>query len=270
MSRKRKARSSNGRSGKKGKGISWLVGGVIITCVVGLTVGTFLLESQPVEDKGISAPSLASITPDWQAISNWPPQEATEGGDPDPDRLTTVIVLDDSGSMKTMIGQAKAAVVDAVAQLPDTGRLAVIALNKGLVMEPLPVADARQVLAGALDPVQADGTTPLGASLRRALQLLEAEAAGQRGFGSYRVLIATDGKASDGAVLKDVIAKILSSSPVEIATIGIGIGEGHALNIPGFTQYVSVESVENLASALKAAAAEQTSFQPVTAFDEVQ
>ncbi|MFK7941755.1 MAG: hypothetical protein AB8B85_02395, partial [Paracoccaceae bacterium] len=80
--------------------------------------------------------------------------------------------------------------------------------------------------------------------------------------------VTTDGVAGDGDIMNAAVTRILSSTPIEIATIGLGIGEGHALNVPGYTSYVSVESVGDLADALKAAAAEQTVFQPITKFED--
>ncbi|MBM7067994.1 vWA domain-containing protein [Actibacterium sp. 188UL27-1] len=209
------------------------------------------------------------LAPNWSAIASWPGTEAETSAAPDPNRLTTVIVLDDSGSMGGSMGDAKDAVLIAVNQLPDDGTVAVLALNAGLVFPPSPVTEARSALPSALGPVAPSGGTPLGSSLLQAMTLLEQEAANQRGFGTYRALITTDGQAGDEDVLKNAIEQILSTSPVEVATIGIGIGEGHPLNMPGHVRYVSVSGVDGLAAALTEAAAEQTSFEPITAFETV-
>lgn len=210
-----------------------------------------------------------AFAPNWSAIARWPGREADGSAAPDPNRLTTVIVLDDSGSMGADLEAAKQAVLAAVNQLPQDGKVAVLALNKGLVLEPTEVSAATRTLPAALAPLIPDGNTPLGSSLFQAYELLGDEAAQQRGFGSYRALITTDGQASDGDLLEVAITEILSQSPVELATIGIGIGEGHPLNMPGFTEYVSVNSVDGLADALVKATAEQTSFEPITNFQSV-
>ena len=236
-------------------------------------VGFGLLPPNPssqVEPDPVIAIDPAALVPDWTRISAWPGFEAPGGSNPDPGQLSTVIVLDDSGSMGPMMLDAKQAVIDAVSQFPDNSRVAVIALNRGRVLDAVAVDEARASLPAAIDPVMADGKTPLGRALGTALDLLAQEAARQRGFGTYRILIATDGRASDAAVLRRAIAEILSASPVEVATIGIGIGEGHALNMPGFTDYVSVQGVDRLAAALAQVSAEQESFQPVTAFEKVE
>lgn len=211
----------------------------------------------------------ARLAPNWSAIASWPGTEAESSAAPNPNRLTTVIVLDDSGSMGGAMEDAKEAVLIAVNQLPDDGTVAVLALNAGLVLPPTNVAEARTALPNALSPVSPNGGTPLGSSLLQAMTLLEEEAAQQRGFGTYRALITTDGQAGDEDLLEQAIEQILSSSPVEVATIGIGIGEGHPLNMPGHVRYVSVAGVDGLAAALTEAAAEQTSFEPITAFETV-
>ncbi|MEO0829806.1 MAG: vWA domain-containing protein [Pseudomonadota bacterium] len=217
---------------------------------------------------GISTLDEARLAPNWAAIAGWPGQEADSLLAPDPKRVTTVIVLDDSGSMGSAMEDAKAAVLTAVEQMPDDGRVAVIALNRGRILDAMAVTDARGTLPQLLQPVEPSGGTPLGASMFQAFDILTAEAAQQRGFGTYRVLVTTDGQASDGAALSNAVERILSRTPIEVATIGIGIGKGHPLNMPGHMDYVSVSGVDGLAAALTQAAAEQTTFDPVTSFDE--
>ncbi|MEM7190984.1 MAG: vWA domain-containing protein, partial [Pseudomonadota bacterium] len=150
---------------------------------------------------------------------------------------------------------------------PDS-RVGVLALNGGMILPVTSAQEASRTLAAQLQPIQAGGGTPLGARLAQAEGLLTFEAQSRRGFGTFRILITTDGAASDEAIMNDTVADILSSTPIELATIGLGIGEGHALNVPGYTRYVSVGSVGELADALQAAAAEQTVFQPITKFEE--
>ena len=208
-----------------------------------------------------------TVSTDWRAVADWPGFEAEGASEPDPERLTTVIVFDDSGSMENEIEDAKTAVRQAIGSLPASGRVAVLGLNSGVILGSMPVAAAQQAIDRAITPVQADGGTPLGVRLGDAFRMLEAEAASQRGFGTYRVIVTTDGAASDEDVLRDTVVQVLSTSPVEIATIGLGIGEGHPLNLPGLTSYVAVDSVDRLADALQAAAAEQTVFEPITAFE---
>jgi Mg-chelatase subunit ChlD len=218
--------------------------------------------------------SQVELKPNWAAISKWPSESSNEAEDTealkvvDPWQVTTIIVLDDSGSMEARIDQAKAAVIQAVSQFPPESMVGVISLNSGVVSEVVPAAKASALLPQQLGKVSARGGTPLGVRLDDAAKILAKEAGQQRGFGVFRILVTTDGAASDNDRLKQAVSKILSKTPIELATIGIGIGKGHALNVPGFTSYVSVDGVEGLASALAAAAAEQTNFQPIGSFEE--
>ena len=55
------------------------------------------------------------VEPDWAAITDWPGSVAADvEAQPDPNRVFTVIVLDDSGSMGGDIEPAKRAVIEAV------------------------------------------------------------------------------------------------------------------------------------------------------------
>ena len=123
-------------------------------------------------------------TPDWPAIAAWPKIEwSNPEATPDPKRQITVIVFDDSGSMEQDIVVAKMAVKRAVDAMKPTDRIAVIALNRGIVQKFDTVADAQTTLPGLLQPVQARGGTPLSGSVESARRLLELEAAKARGDG---------------------------------------------------------------------------------------
>ncbi|MEL7105046.1 MAG: vWA domain-containing protein [Pseudomonadota bacterium] len=209
------------------------------------------------------------LTPRWDAVAAWPGVEAdTAAADPEPDRTTTVLVFDDSGSMSDQIEAAKVAALDFVAKLPETTYLGAIGINSGVLVEPMPVRDALPALKAVLARVPADGGTPLTRAMRAAHEMLRAQAANQRGFGTYQILVTTDGAADDTRALTDEVVAILTSSPVNISTIGIGIGDGHPLNLGGETRYVAIADVGDLALALEQVAAEQTSFDPITAFEE--
>ena len=212
------------------------------------------------------------LAPDWAAIAAWP---GDAGGAevevvPDPARTTAVIVLDDSSSMRPRMEAAKDAVAQAARLVPENGRLGVQALNAGAVLDPAPAGEAASALPARLAAISASGSTPLGPALEAARATLEAEAARQRGFGSYRIIVATDGRADDDDRLARVVAAILTETPIQISTIGIDLGEGHALNMPGHVTYVGVADVSGLSAALAAAVAESPSFEPVTAFEPTE
>lgn len=222
-------------------------------------------------DESSSLPTgyVESLSPDWDLISAWPGElsDDTQLIDVDPRRTTTVIVFDDSSSMGSGINPAKDSVVTAINGFPANDRIGLLALNKGMLLN---IEDARTTSAtiqGALDTVRSSGSTPLGARIEQAMDMLAQDAKRQRGFGQYRILVVTDGAASDGDKLLDVLRVSLSQTPVQIATIGLGVGQGHVLNLPGHTTYVDVSKPEDLAQAMAALSAEDTSFDPITSFE---
>lgn len=240
-----------------------------IFIVIGVTVVALIAWEEIAGSLDGTPQVTADLTPSWEAVAAWPGVEAdTAAADPEPDRATTVLVFDDSGSMSARIEAAKAAALDFAGKLPETTYFGAIGINSGVLVEPMPVAEALPVLAEALAALRADGGTPLTSAVRAAHDMLRVEAAQQRGFGTYQILVTTDGEADDPGRLSEEVVGILTSSPVSIATIGIGIGSGHPLNLGGETRYVAIADVADLATALEEVAAEQTRFDPITAFDE--
>ena len=207
------------------------------------------------------------VSPDWTAIAAWPGSQADEiEAQPDPNRVYTAIVLDDSGSMGDDITPAKAAVLTAIDAMDPQDQVAVIALNDGLILPFMPAAEARSALPEPLSRVFSDGSTPLTKALQTAREGLAGEAARVGSFGTYRILVTTDGAADDGDRLRAEIEDIARQTPIQIATIGVGIGGGHVLARPDLAAFVSVNDITGLADALRTAIAEEQTFSAITAF----
>lgn len=209
------------------------------------------------------------VAPNWASIAAWPTLDigAVEAT-PDPNRRITAIVLDDSGSMGKQMAPAKAAVLQALSAMGPDDRVAVVALNDGVVLPFTRVAEATAPLAAALRNVHSDGGTPLTAALTRAKDMLETEAASARAFGTYRMIVTTDGVADDGKALTAVLRNMASDTPIQIATIGIGIEGGHVLRRNDLGRFVDVANVSALQSALQDAIAENSDFTAITEFGE--
>ncbi|MEM9409028.1 MAG: vWA domain-containing protein [Acidobacteriota bacterium] len=138
------------------------------------------------------------LTPQWDAVAAWPGVESeTASADPEPQRTTTVLVFDDSGSMADLIEDAKTAALDFASKLPPSTHFGAIGLNSGVLVEPMPVKEALPLLQASLVNLYADGGTPLTNAMRAAHEMLRMEAANQRGFGTYQILVTTDGAADD-------------------------------------------------------------------------
>jgi len=150
-----------------------------------------------------------------------------------------VIVLDASGSMRDTMSssdmsrmdvakQALTKVVDQIDPNTEVGLLVFSDIEgaNGWLYDLAPLD--RQRLLAAIDRCQASGGTPLGAYLKLAADRLLQSRQTQRGYGTYRLLVVTDGEANDpellGAYLPDVLAR-----GVTIDCIGVDMVEEHAL-----------------------------------------
>ena len=240
------------------KYLGWFIGLVVVAIVVGneLDLGEQMAPFTPVE-------------PDWVAISAWP---ALDGSDveaaPDPNRQITAIVLDDSGSMSSEMEVAKQAVVGALDTMQPTDRVAVVALNKGVVLDFMTVEEARLALPEKIRPVRSDGSTPLTQAIQTAHNMLAAEGARARAFGTYRIIVTTDGAADEPGDLRSEIEEIARVTPIQVATIGIGVEGGHVLRRPAIASFVDISNASALGEALTKAIAESQDFSAVTSFGE--
>ncbi len=118
-----------------------------------------------------------------------------------------VVVLDDSGSMnQRMKGMrqgkmeiAKAALLSVLAGVPEDAEVGVLALNsiadRRHWIVPLGPVD-RSSLDRSISSIGANGGTPLGAAMKEAADALLAKRDKQV-YGTYRLLIVTDGEAGD-------------------------------------------------------------------------
>lgn len=239
----------------------------LISALVFVIAGAFTLHGWLGRGPQIN---VAEFAPEWHAISSWPARTSEGSAQPDPGRRIMGVVLDDSGSMsgEPMIA-AKKGVIAAVSLLDDNDLVTIVGINSGLILPMMRAELAKREVVRSLDGVSANGNTELGETVAEVYGLIEEAAAGQRGYGSYRILIATDGAANDATLLRNWIRQIVSRTPIDIATIGIGIGTDHILNMPGIVSYTAVDRLEDLSAAMETAAAEQTSFEALTDFESV-
>ncbi len=215
--------------------------------------------------------SKKKISIDWASVDNWPENVPdVTNATPNPEMTTTVLILDDSGSMGGDFKAAKESVVATVKGMNDVGQVGIIGLNSGVILPITEISEAKASVASALAPINADGGTPLGSSLLLAQGMIEKAAGYERGFGKYQIIVTTDGEASDGSLMEQTVVKILGKTPIQISTIGLGIGTGHPLNMPGATNYAAVGNVSELSKALQSVtAAENDTFDPLTSFEKV-
>lgn len=233
-----------------------------IALIIGIGMFSSLFEEQ------VSFTSRPAVEPNWTAIAAWPDIEAAEvEAIPDPNRTFTAIVLDDSGSMGSDINAAKEAVVASLASMEPEDRLTVIALNAGEIIPFISVEQAAGVLPDRLARVMSDGGTPLTTAMQASRAALMQEAARSGGFGTYRILVTTDGVADDENALNLEIEDIARRTPIQVATIGVGISGNHILRRPDLAAFVAIDNVSQLAAALRDAIAEEQTFSATTTFE---
>ncbi len=148
-----------------------------------------------------------------------------------------VIVLDDSGSMNERmnggvkrIDAAKKAIAFVLKQFPPDTKLGLMLLNGerskkhwAIPLEHLSVPQATR----RVEAVVADGATPLGDRMREGadalLRLREKQI-----YGNYRLLIVTDGEASDANLLALYLPDVLSRG-LMVDAIGVDMKQDHSL-----------------------------------------
>ncbi len=150
-----------------------------------------------------------------------------------------VILLDASGSMSQpmgsnsamkRIGAAKTALKKVLTQIPESTHVGLLVFSKSVPKQwvyPLAARDDAKLVA-AIDSMRPGGPTPLGAYMKTAAdQLLEARK-GQYGYGSYRMLVVTDGEASDEHLVKAFTPEIVARG-ITMDVIGVDMKAKHTL-----------------------------------------
>ena len=160
----------------------------------------------------------------------------------DPTAAHVVVVLDDSGSMDepmpgaggTKLDAAKTALLKVLAGLPPDARAGVFALNtrgRGGGYDVLPIGplgrSGNRDVGEAIGSIRAWGGTPLGERLEQAAAALAAERDARK-YGSYRLLIVTDGEATDAALLEEAVPRALAEG-FTLDVIGVAMSGQHTL-----------------------------------------
>jgi uncharacterized protein YegL len=149
-----------------------------------------------------------------------------------------VIVVDDSGSMSEKMKRsgtrrivaAKSALAKVIEQIPSETRLGVLLLNGArqsnhwlIPLGPVATQDALV----AIQKLEPKGGTPLGEAMRLAAdELLSVRS--KNLYGTYRLIVVTDGEASDQVLLEQYLPDILSRGLI-VDAIGVDMRGDHSL-----------------------------------------
>ena len=150
--------------------------------------------------------------------------------------LHVVVIMDNSGSMAAKMdgGQprivaARSALLRVLDQSPPTSQVGVLLLNPGPTGEwliPLGPIDRSQ-LKTAVKSLQAGGSTPLGEKMKTGADaLLKLRA--KNHYGTYKMLIVSDGEATDPALVQKFLPRIQSRG-ILVDVIGVDMAQQHSL-----------------------------------------
>lgn len=170
-----------------------------------------------------------------------------------------VVLVDDSGSMLDRMRYENTRKIDAAKQslrvvlekLPADAEVGVLALNRGWVM-PFQTIDRRQ-LESQINRLRASGGTPLGMRMREATDKL-LELRSKDPYGDYRLLVVTDGEASDQGLLDAILPDIMARNFL-VDVIGVDMESEHSL-ATSVTAYRRADDPSSLEEAIAESLAE--------------
>lgn len=169
-----------------------------------------------------------------------------------------VVVLDDSASMQSMMRSgsirkmdaAKQALERVLADVPDDADVGVLALNSRVEgsnwIVPLGPVE-RSNIQEQIGRIRAEGTTPLGVAMKEATDAL-LTARQKNVYGTYRLLIVTDGEASDQNLVDEYLPDIRSRGVIT-DVIGVAMSGQHSL-ATHVNSYRSADDPGSLAQAI--------------------
>jgi uncharacterized protein YegL len=150
-----------------------------------------------------------------------------------------VIILDASGSMKEKVwgsnidklSAAKSALKTVLRKVPESTYIGLLVFSsRNLRDEWVYPLGPRQdeALMRAIDLPEAYNGTPLGRYLKMGADRLLEERAKQFGYGTYRLLIVTDGEAQDQALVDRFTPEIIARG-ITMDVIGVNMAQKHTL-----------------------------------------
>lgn len=176
-----------------------------------------------------------------------------------------VILLDDSGSMSSFMrsdgktrkmAAAKSAIKVVLEQLPSNANVGLAILNGGRDPWVIPFGPIdKSDLADSLQRIIARGATPLGKHMKIGADAL-LEARNNQHYGTYKLLIITDGEAGDANLVERYLPEI-NSRGIIVDVIGVDMATKHSLATKT-SSYRSADDPESLRNAISEVLAESS------------
>ena len=173
-----------------------------------------------------------------------------------------IVVVDASGSMGTPMGGtdrmsvAREALKQVLGQVPESTHIGVLVFPRGDWVYPLG-SRVEQRLNNAIDSIRSGGGTPLGSYMKRGADALLKARQKQFGYGTYRLLVVTDGEANDRNLVEGYTPDIISRG-ITIDVIGVDMESEHTLATKVHT-YRSADNPDSLRQAITEVFAEVSS-----------
>ncbi len=179
------------------------------------------------------------------------------------------VVFDASGSMSgAPIREAKKSLESFLRAMPEDWNAGVIVFDKKGTRELLPMGKyTAEEVRKAVDPISAGGGTPLGQAIGLSRGMLNERRKVQQGYGTYRLLVVTDGEATDVAKMRAASSRVVSDG-TDMIVIGFRIKGGHSLRKYA-TDYREAGDEAALSRAMQAALAEANPADENFAFEDL-
>jgi len=178
-----------------------------------------------------------------------------------------VLVLDNSGSMNTtscsgketrMVAGGKA-VINFARQRPANDNFGLVLFSSGATaLVAAPLGRDRKLFETEVTKASPDYATPLGPAIELAYYELMKQYQRQGGYGTYHIVVVTDGEANRGRDPEPLVKEVVKKSPVQVHTVGFCTGAGHRLNLPGYATYATADNAEQINKALLAVLASES------------
>ena len=175
-----------------------------------------------------------------------------------------MIVFDASGSMGYAMSQsdrrsrlpiAQKALKQVLQKIPDNSNIGLFVFGDIKNDNPVQIGPKDlHTLNSAIDAIRTGGGTPLGAYMQRASNQLLEQRQKNLGYGRYKLLVVTDGEATDGDLMQRVAREVIKRN-LSLEVIGVAMSGNHTLSST-CTVYRAANDEESLNRAMAAAVAE--------------
>ena len=177
-------------------------------------------------------------------------------------------VFDGSGSMDedNKISEAKAACSTFVKSLPENINVGLIVFDSNRradhdFTEVIPLSPInKQKLLSAIQAINPNGGTPLGEAIVFAINKLKEQRKKQMGYGEFRLIVLTDGKANGRVEIKDA-GLLAMQKAVPVYTIGFKMDSDHEL-YKFSIWHAAANTQEELVKGLQETVSESEVFEP--------